>query len=176
MSKIDWSKAPEWADGHGVIAHHGITRVWINMDQYAVVGAEDRVYPYGGGTSETRQNFTRGQVQYITPRPARWDGDGLPQVGGKCELRIGTQNSWRETTIKFIGDEILVAQVGDRELCWRLEYCTFRPIRTPEQIAAAEREQAVAEMWSTYWQPSVSTAMEGLGLLYDAGYRKQVTS
>jgi len=103
-----------------------------------------------------------------------WNGEGLPQAGDECEARIGVQKNWRQVKIKFIGDEMLVAQVGDKELCWRLEYCTFRPVRTPEQIAADERAAAIEEMWATYWKPEVQTAFEGLGLLYDAGYRKQV--
>lgn len=44
-----------------------------------------------------------------------------------------------------------------------------------EQIAANERAAAIEEMWATYWKPEVQTAFQGLGLLYDAGYRKQVT-
>ena len=179
MSKINWSKAPEWADGHGLVAHHGITEVWINMDQYAVVGAEDRAYPYGGGTGDHRHNFTRGQVQYITPRPARWDGQGHPTAGTLCEMTSNDGHNWRPVLIIFFDDYVtLVGQSEgkvNRQLFKRCDAdVAFRPLRTPEQIAAEEREEAIAEMWTTYWQPSVSTAMEGLGLLYDAGYRKQV--
>ena len=48
----------------------------------------------------------------------------------------------------------------------------FRQLRTPEQIAEEERQKAIDEMWSVYWQPEAPTAKEALGLLYDAGYRK----
>lgn len=166
MSKIDWSKAPEWADGHGLVAHHGITEVWINMDQYAVVGAEDRAYPYGGGTGDHRHNFTRGQVQYITPRPGQWDGKGLPPVGVDCEYNDGGE--WmrcevvahRNNAAVVLSDCYEPAFVSQQEL---------RPIRTPGQVAAEERTKAIDEL------VKVTCINRGeAAKIYDAGYRKQV--
>ncbi|MDN5518947.1 hypothetical protein [Pseudomonas sp.] len=178
MSKIDWSKAPEWADGHGLVAHHGITEVWINMDQYAVVGAEDRAYPYGGGTGDNRHNFTRSQVQYITPRPARWDGEGLPPVGSVCEAYDAERDLWWPGQVLMHGNSDHAFVSGTPE-CWGtlLWASIFRPVRTPEQIKAEEREKAIVEMAETMH------AATGFGVnradceaLYDAGYRKQVES
>ncbi|MOA09956.1 hypothetical protein D3C78_1298210 [compost metagenome] len=63
--------------------------------------------------------------------------------------------------------------------CWGtlLWASTFRPVRTPEQIKAEEREKAIVEMAETMH------AAIGFGVnradceaLYDAGYRKQVES
>jgi len=181
VSKIDWSKAPEWADGHGLVAHHGITEVWISMEQYAVVGAEDRAYAYGGGTGDHRHNFTRGQVQYITPRPARWDGEGLPPVGTVCEVQTWVNREWRKTTVlahhlgfavhswSTDGDDIQVevAPSGD-----------FRPFRTPEQIAAEELEDRLTVMSRAYQDATGRTpdayVSEAFRALEEAGYRKQV--
>lgn len=101
----------------------------------------------------------------------QWNGEGLPQVGDECEVRIGTQNKWRQAKLKFVGDDILVALVGDKEICWRLEYCSFRPVH----ISAKEREKAIIEM------AEIANRATGFGqnladhaALYDAGYRKQV--
>ncbi|KTT01655.1 hypothetical protein [Pseudomonas parafulva] len=176
MSKIDWSKAPEWADGHGLVAHHGITEVWISMDQYAVVGAEDRAYPYGGGTGDHRHNFTRGQVQYITPRSGQWDGEGLPPIGTACEAYDAERDLWWPGQVLMHGNSDHVFVSGTPE-CWGtlLWASTFRPFRKPEQIKAEEREKAIVEMAETMH------AATGFGVnradceaLYDAGYRKQV--
>lgn len=179
---IDWSKAPEWADGHGLVAHHGITEVWINMDQYAVFGAEDRAYPYGGGTGDHRHNFTRGQVQYITPRPARWNGKGLPPVGTVCELKANILG-WVEVTITAVTDLSIVFtrpsyQNGRPLVEDRLPHKAidrFRPIRTPEQIAAEDRSNRVRAIESLMLlgQQNAMTITEIADLIDRAGYRKQ---
>jgi hypothetical protein len=191
VSKIDWSKAPEWADGHGLVAHHGITEVWISMDQYAVVGAEDRTYPYGGGTGDHRHNFTRGQVQYITPRPERWDGEGLPAVGTKCEFKANVLG-WVEVTITAVTDLSIVFtrpsyQNGRPLVEERLPHKAverFRPIRTPEQIAADERlhklrnaHTAIARTLESFRGdiPAEAVSRQVIEAMIDAGYSKQVT-
>jgi len=183
VSKIDWSKAPEWADGRGLVAHHGITEVWINMDQYAVVGAEDRAYPYGGGTGDHRHNFTRDQVQYITARPDRWDGEGLPPVGALVEASFACEDfeNWHDGICVAVGEdpegreEFCVVQCGKKIAMYRDEARRVRPRRSLEQIKAEEREKAIVEMAETMH------AATGFGVnradceaLYDAGYRKQV--
>lgn len=186
MSKIDWSKAPEWADGHGLVAHHGITEVWINMDQYAVVGAEDRAYPYGGGTGETRQNFTRGQVQYITPRPARWNGEGIPPVGAACEAYDAERDLWWPGQVLMHGNSDHAFVSGTPE-CWGtlLWASTFRPFRTPEQIAADERLHKVRNAHTAIARtlecfrgdiPAEAVSRQVIEAMIDAGYSKQVES
>ncbi|MGE8302827.1 MAG: hypothetical protein ACN6PW_00040 [Pseudomonas kermanshahensis] len=189
MRKIDWSKAPEWADGHGLVAYHGITEVWLNMDQYAVVGAEDRAYPYGGGTGENRHNFTRGQVQYITPRPGQWDGTGLPPVGAACERRFHDKegSSWQRVTITAHGHKKIMCleETGDEWAHFGLEV-SFRPARTPEQIAEEERLAGLNEMIRCIKDHPLGTHgishLQELMIhedvardLWEAGYRKQET-
>ncbi|MOA57078.1 hypothetical protein D3C78_1811840 [compost metagenome] len=46
----------------------------------------------------------------------------------------------------------------------------FRPIRTPEQIAAEEREKALEAMFKIYHD--AGEFRTGLAALYEAGYRK----
>lgn len=177
MSKIDWSKAPEWADGHGLVADHGITEVWTNMDQYAVVGAEDRAYPYGGGTGETRYNFTRDQVQYITPRPDRWNGEGLPPEGTVCEIKgcMSHYLQWNVVTVFAVRGKTVFFDMEDGR--WgQTDSHEIRPLRTPEQIAADEREKSVGQMISDTHILAGTMGNRRLMAeqLYDAGYRKQV--
>ena len=110
-------------------------------------------------------------------KPIAWNGEGLPPIGAKCEVENeveGGFDSVDEVLVHTIINGSEVAVFKRQERIFMAPAGKFRPVRTKEQIAAEEREKAIAEMWSTYWQPQVSTAMEGLGLLYDAGYRKQV--
>ena len=48
----------------------------------------------------------------------------------------------------------------------------FRPIRTPEQIAADEREAAIKEMLEDAGRPDTAKTRDQAQLLYDAGWRK----
>jgi len=185
---IDWSKAPEWAEGHALVAHHGITEAWINPEQYALVGAEDRTYAYGSDAGKSMYNFTRGQIQYITPRPDRWDGAGLPPVGSEVEAKIldGNGNlAWRKCRIVHHHPRnrgsAAVAHGNEELLAWA---DGFRPIRTPEQIAADERLHSIRNA-ITAINKSVEAYNESLvcsaairatvEAMVDAGYRKQAT-
>lgn len=53
----------------------------------------------------------------------------------------------------------------------------FRPIRTPEQIAAEERDKAVQAAMDDTYTLGISDQSKRILIerLYDAGYRKQVT-
>ncbi|MEG1681713.1 MAG: hypothetical protein RR326_16565 [Stenotrophomonas sp.] len=192
MIKIDWRMAPDWADGHGLIAHQGITEVWINMDQYAVVGRDGGPYPYGGGTGDTRHNHTRGQIQYITPRPPRWDGEGLPPVGAELEAGFACEGfeTWHKGVCVAVGEcpegreDFCVVQFGKKIAQYSVEGRRMRPIRTPEQIAADERlheiRNALTTINSKVHFPNdlvrgniLTAAVEAM---IDAGYRKQEAS
>jgi hypothetical protein len=101
----------------------------------------------------------------------QWNGEGLPPVGVDCEYFDGGE--WmrcevvahRNNAAVVLSDCYEPAFVSQQEL---------RPFRTPDQVAAEEREKAIAEMVSTSpmldkgWARKVCTA------LFDAGYRKQV--
>lgn len=56
------------------------------------------------------------------------------------------------------------------EQCSASENYTFKPIRTPEQIAAEEREKAIEEMRAAL--PDWAAPENICPMLYDAGYRK----
>lgn len=192
MIKIDWRMAPEWADGHGLISWQGFTEVWINADQYAVVGREGGPYPWGGGNGDTRHNHTRGQVQYITPHPDRWNGDGPPPVGTVCEVL------WNESRLEYFktkvfginehGQPIHRFEEGPKKYEFQADVLrtasgtqVFMPLKTPEQIAAEERLGHIATLVQHICadgafdvdDPEVTAAA---AKIYDAGYRKQEAS
>ncbi|WP_422402595.1 hypothetical protein [Pseudomonas sp. GZD-209] len=118
---------------------------------------------------------------------AQWNGEGLPPPGTECMVTphntlwgFDNLDTRRVKVVARKADHEWLMELrsdGSESLSFittRTDKVDFTPCRTPEQIAADERAAAIEEMWSTYWKPEVQTAFEGLGLLYDAGYRKQV--
>lgn len=134
----------------------------------------------------------------LIKRP-EWTGEGLPPVGTVCEFAGYTPEETLPTD-PLVGDKVTVIahfksgpmdvaaftfyappefeflQVGQGA------YGCFRPIRTPEQIAAEERDAAVVQMKQCFdsiserLMPTSNQYLETLfGALHDAGYRKQVT-
>lgn len=118
------------------------------------------------------------------PRPVpAWSGEGLPPVGMVCEVDGSAgPTGFAPCVILYSSQDVTVwkyaasdlgqpsevehwAAYGERE---------FRPIRTPEQIAAEARREALAEM--TYNHEN-DTLIAWAIYLYDTlGYRKEVKS
>lgn len=112
-----------------------------------------------------------------------WDGVGLPPVGGVVEVeRLGDKfkpksiEDWRDgDRVECIahyamqGEHVSPVFFNRRTFQFSsLRDDCFRPIRTPEQIAAEEREKFIDELIK------VTCIRRGeAGLIYDAGYRKQ---
>ena len=114
------------------------------------------------------------------PSPA-WSGDGLPPVGVRCEAAIPhTSGPDNERSFIWIeGSVIAYYEIKGKTYAWFAEddgfyppnTLKFRPIRTPEQIAADEREAAINEIGNLI--ASVGpTFRDQATRLYDAGYRK----
>ncbi|MBR7206861.1 hypothetical protein KB219_34765, partial [Pseudomonas aeruginosa] len=103
-----------------------------------------------------------------------WDGQGLPPVGTVCQYRHMIWPEYRPCEIRYISEESLVAYDDAQEQLYRTCDMLFRPIRTPEQIAAEEREKAVGDMAMSI--QGVPYQYPTLYALYDAGYRRQESS
>lgn len=179
MSGVDWSKAPEGATHH----YAGDNEPWRKIEGcflYAWLGAR-----------WIRQAGCPPDPKYYTERPApAWSGEGLPPVGTVCEF-TGHTHCREDPTDKDLhagarvhiiahfkdGDLDLAAFTFNPNNPDRGTACVsqgafgcFRPLRTPEQIAAEDREKAIKDMFHV---------MQGMGddldcarRLYDAGYRK----
>jgi hypothetical protein len=175
MSEIDWSTAPEDAT-HWQPENSLLRAAWIKKEGwqhwFRLEGQANWV-EFKGALADLGT-----MIQRPAESPVPWSGEGLPPVGTLCEVMNSTLDNpdWERCTILFMGkfkavyeSESCHERVADVSESWMID---FRPIRTPEQIAAEERQSAIDEMWSAYWHPDVPTAKEALGLLYDAGYRK----
>lgn len=165
----DWSKAPEWAHSHGLNAFNGeLRQYWIGENQYQCLDHQ-KPFPYGGGTDEARHNHRRGEFKYVTKRPAPWTGEGLPPAGIDIEVMHGTYGWIGARVVGHDGEAAIVRTNDGYAGVYPHE---FRAIRTPEQIAAVEREKAVEAMIVIAMaKPDWRGTCEAL---YDAGYRRQV--
>ncbi len=185
---IDWSCAPEGAthwEPAGLEFHEGWMKKEGNGWFFWGLGAE---WKYEGDVSAEREATFEARPQ------EQWDGQGLPPVGTLCEFAGGTyspedpfDNDLRE------GDRVtIIAHFKDGDLdlaaftfnpqvrnpnrgaaCVEQgAYGCFRPLCTPEQIAAEEREKAIEEMCFAEETLTVKQAKA----LYEAGYRRQESS
>lgn len=129
----------------------------------------------------------REALASLTTAP-EWTGEGLPPVGIECE-RCWCSISGTYHRIKVLGHDGNRAifrwldgkRAGelqeDRPHSFSNGRPCFRPIRTPEQIAAEEREKAAKDMATLMTGHENHQGEWGcyviLGeILYDAGYRK----
>lgn len=181
MSMIDWKNAPEWATGYGLMSgSFGIEEVWFNDKQYLPLQSQGGYgpYPFGGGIGPHMHNATKSKIAFQKHRPVPWSGEGLPPVGTVCEVLNNTLDrpEWERCTILFMGKfkaiyesescHERVADVSERGMI------SFRPLRTPEQIAAEERRAAILEMKGHLSFSDYREAEQHCAALYDAGYRR----
>ncbi|HHM4988857.1 TPA: hypothetical protein ACRL4Y_005503 [Pseudomonas aeruginosa] len=172
---IDWTKAPEGANKAGFTGPDNY------LQFYRIPGM------FGDYDFWSENNGWRGTdfptcANQLFERPAKveWDGQGLPPVGTVCEWHGPNSDGpdgWVYTESKVVAytdDGLFICM--QKPSCWpvvqRIDNCEFRPIRTPEQIAAEERETGISEM-QTITDGAGPTVYAKLSALYDAGYRRQ---
>ena len=108
------------------------------------------------------------------PDVVEWDGEGLPPVGAVCEFQ-NSLGSWFQVEITAIAKKGICFVQADRDgenyVCQVSS--KFRPARTPEQIAAEEREKTAYIMMVDAGVDDNEWSRQLCLALYDAGYRKQ---
>ena len=171
MKDIDWSKAPEWATKHGN-AGHALSSVWFNDHKYTYCDEQQggRAFLFAG-----ERQYSFNDITGITNRPSlAWNGEGLPPVGTVCAVMDARINIWNAVD-EIIGHaslsncEVAVFRIGDYIAYSPADQ--FRPIRTPDQVAADERASAVNDLLSIYLD-GAKGHVGGINAIYDAGYRK----
>jgi hypothetical protein len=108
-------------------------------------------------------------------KPKDWNGEGLPPVGTVCEFRRTMPGAtWNPATILCVGEKRIFFRDKDGdELSRDHGEVEFRTTRTPEQIAAEERENELNRMVATVSMLDKGWAGKVCAGLYDAGYRKK---
>ncbi|MGP8812104.1 hypothetical protein ACT03H_27590 [Pseudomonas aeruginosa] len=135
---IDWNTAPEGAthwEPTGPEFHEGWMKKEGDYWFYWVEGINKWFRGPSCGVSAEREATFEARPQEA------WDGQGLPPVGVECEYRHMIWPEYRRCEIRYISDESLVAYDDAQEQFYRTRDMLFRPIRTPEQIAAEERSK-----------------------------------
>lgn len=143
------------------------SRGFIDLFGAKFAGVKLEAYP-----CDTRPHALLIAQQIAVVQPAPWSGDGLPPVGTECECQDNNLR-WKRGVIVHAGTDrglsVAVMQCAD-EILWG-ESGEFRPIKTPAQIAADEREAAIEAMIAACPYPgSISTAID-CAALYDYGLR-----
>lgn len=106
-----------------------------------------------------------------------WNGEGLPPVGTMCEYQ-NSLGSWFPVEITAIAKKgicfVQTERDGENYVCQVSS--KFRPIRTPEQIAAENRIAGIQSILDDYTYTvgpcTHKLARSQVERLYDAGYRK----
>jgi len=175
---IYWSKAPEWAVAHGLHeTGFGIKEFWLGETQHQNLEHE-KSFLYGGGdpSSGSFHNSRRESFSYVTQRPSAWDGEGLPPVGTVCEYRAESwpRDQWEVRTLMYASEHhVITKEANGLERRVEGHKAEFRPIRTPEQIAAEEREAGINDIYAML-DNCIRDLRQDAEALWDAGYRKQV--
>lgn len=164
VARIDLSKTP---DGWRLVP------IRPTKEMRAAAGREESKY------NDSRQTFFAGDAwapmmanapEYVADE---WEGKGHPPAGSVCEMTTNDGRNWRTVKIIFFDDYVTMIGQADgkvnRELFKRCDAdVAFRPIRTPEQIAADEREAGINEIREV----AGSLNAYPFDQLWDAGYRK----
>ncbi|HHN1258228.1 TPA: hypothetical protein ACRNXN_002377 [Pseudomonas aeruginosa] len=167
---IDWNTAPEGAT-HWEPAGPDFYEGWMKKEGNEWFYWGEGVNKWFKGKLSCNVSAEREATFEARPKEA-WDGQGLPPVGAKC---LTDRNDFlREVTILCHGKTrtFVFDHVSQEEICLVLKDRVFLPIRTPEQIAAEEREKAIEEMCFAEETLTVKQAKA----LYEAGYRRQESS
>ena len=170
MNEIDWSKAPEgypvWVEDlmHGEKSHG-----WHKESDGRWV---DQLGRYWEKSAAERGNC---RAHYRPEPTPSWSGDGLPPVGVVCEVKQtarGAEQEWFKAEVLYSSHYTVVLddyQAGE----FVSHPCTlqFRPIRTPEQIAADEQETATDVMFARFGGVAGLTRKQCAWVISE-GYRK----
>lgn len=109
-----------------------------------------------------------------------WDGESMPTAGTVCEVSTPQMDGSRiKVTIRYVGEERIIAHDGDQERCWLINNCTFYPVRTPEQVAAEKLKQDAISLFDVLnpgckWHKASEDVQGRYIAAVQDGYRKQV--
>ncbi|MGU0912365.1 hypothetical protein ACSESF_05180 [Pseudomonas aeruginosa] len=166
---IDWSKAPEGAT-HWEPRSDEYREAWMKnvADKWFFWGSRRKAWIEDPGISAEREATFEAKPQ------DPWNGQGLPPVGLMVEWKAGLDHDWQRVTVLAYANGDAWFQPEDGPSFILGNPANFRRIRTPEQLAAEEREKAIEEMRELVGDiDKVPTWSDALAALYDAGYRRQ---
>lgn len=186
--KIDWSKAPIWANVV-IRAKDGSP---FYASQFGGISARQRVgYSHVDGDAFADM-IPPHDWTLVESRTPEFEFSSYPQVGSTVTIETGGLRIWEEaeqfvgpnvkvvSTFKLSNTDMVVVYLEDENACCVFRASMCRPAKTPEQIAAEERDKAIQEMADTMAEykctDRANEKMTSLSTyLHDHGYRKQPT-
>ncbi|HEP7878030.1 TPA: hypothetical protein VDT20_005737 [Pseudomonas aeruginosa] len=168
---IDWTKAPEGAT-HWEPSSYEFAEGWMRKvgDKWSYWLEGSKVW----GLSGPACYVSAEREATFEARPQEtWDGKGLPPVGISVEW-LSSAHGWLGGRV--VGHDGSVAVVSHNDGYTGCHPHEVRPMPTPEQIAAKEREKAISEMLDLYINNGAywpMTSKQFCEILFDAGYRRQ---
>lgn len=174
--KIDWNIAPD-------ATHYDKRKGCVPAFMRKAADGSGWEFRQTSGRWMYYSTLTDEQVAKLKVRPAPWNGEGRPPVRTVCEHRTGPGMSWSSATVLAYGEKKVFYRDRDGHE-WSRPYdeIEFRPIRTPEQIAMADRanriQEALVEVKGCRSFPGDivrgNITRSVVEAMIDAGYRKQV--
>ncbi|HHK0021537.1 TPA: hypothetical protein ACQQGR_004928 [Pseudomonas aeruginosa] len=186
---IDWSKAPSSATHYLPEQKDlGWEACWYKKDgdKWLVMNCA-RLEKRGHMEWVVDDSEVDKFVPLLVPRSAfssEWNGQGLPPVGTVCIVEphntmwgFSSTSGYERKILAYYGEYVWLGHAETPLETTRIDKVDFRPLSTPEQIAAEEREKAIEEMRELVGDiDKVPTWSDALAALYDAGYRRQESS
>lgn len=162
--QIDWSKAPEGAT-HYVVG---------SISPFEMRDGDDWFFWNSGSGKWVRlrgflgnERFNEQELEIIQrPTTPSWSGEGLPPAGVDIEV-LHELYGWIGARVVGQDGEAAIVRTNDG-YAGAFPH-QFRPIRTPEQVAADERDAAIKEIEELIAGYSYRHCAE---LIHDKGYRK----
>lgn len=133
----------------------------------------------------TRAEWQAAVDALNAPKVVEWDKFGFPQAGVTCEFSSNDGYNWKPCRILYADDlSILTGELegkADRRLLRKCDAdVKFRPVRTAEQVAAENRENAAAELFyavmnhpASSWSHLQEDRKEHYRGLVDGGWKKE---
>ena len=92
----------------------------------------------------------------------------IPKVGDDCLVKLQGMYEPVKVDIKFVSNEHIIFILDGVERCEYAKTGLFHPLKTPAEI---EREEFIKEVGRRF--NCFGKSNELIGIMYDAGYRKQ---
>ncbi|WP_073667463.1 hypothetical protein [Pseudomonas aeruginosa] len=116
-----------------------------------------------------------------TREQSSWDGQGLPPVGTVCIVEphntmwgFSSTSGYERKILAYYGEYVWLGHAETPLETTRIDKVDFRPLRTPEQIAAEERRKSILHLANilidSRGQCNEYSQAEAI---FDAGYRRQ---
>jgi len=168
MKEIDWREAPGCAVAALVATTDNVHYPSVEfVTGYHAYGCMIRATSAVDGRSLSAPS----DCWFLVDRPVSpWIGEGLPPVGEIIEWLDG--KFLKAVVVGHHQGAVVAVDDDDPRRVFIGKKPCYRPLRTPEQIAAEERRAAILEMKGHLSFSDYREAEQHCAALYDAGYRK----